>query len=67
MALENAQQFVLKMKEDREFRQHVSGVSNKDALWDMVKEHGYSFDEKDLACAMAACMNEMDQCGRSDS
>jgi len=61
MALESAQLFVLKMREDKIFREMVSGVADKESLWDLVKKEGFEFDERDLAGAMAACMTEMEE------
>ncbi|MBT3256989.1 MAG: Nif11-like leader peptide family natural product precursor [Deltaproteobacteria bacterium] len=60
MALESAQLFVVKMREDKNFRQKVSDVADRESLWDLVKNEGFDFDERDLAGAMAACMTEME-------
>ncbi len=61
MALESAQLFVLKMREDKIFREKVSGVADNESLWELVKKEGFDFDERDLAGAMAACMTEMEE------
>ncbi len=61
MAFESAQLFVLKMREDKIFREKVSGVTDKESLWALVKNEGFNFDERDLAGAMAACMTEMEE------
>ena len=63
MELKSAQMFVMKMKQDQKFRQEVSGVSNREVLWDLIKKQGYAFDEKELVCAMASCMTEPEQGG----
>lgn len=61
MALESAQLFVLKMREDKIFREKVREIADKKSLWDLVKREGFNFDERDLAEAMAACMTEMEE------
>lgn len=60
MAFESAQLFVLKMREDKIFRERVRGVADKESLWDLVKKEDFDFDERHLAGAMAACMTEME-------
>lgn len=60
----SAQSFVQKMKENREFREHFRYVSDSKALWKNLRKEGYNFDETDLVKAMAACMNELEMCGR---
>ena len=61
MTLESAQLFVVKMREDNNFREKVSGVADRESLWDLVKNEDFDFDERDLAGAMAACMTEMEE------
>ncbi len=60
MALESAKLFVARMRKDNSFRKQVSSVSDKEALWDLVRNENFNFDERDLAGAMAACMTEME-------
>ncbi len=60
MSLQSAQLFVSKMRDDKNFRENASNATDKAALWDMVKNKGYDFDERDLVEAMAACMTEME-------
>ena len=66
MSLNSAQLFVLKMREDREFRKKVKNVSDKEVLWNLVKSEGFDFDEKDLVGAMAACMTELEETSSRD-
>ncbi len=63
MSLQSAQLFVSKMRDDKNFRENVSSVTDKAALWDLVKSRGYDFDERELVGAMAACMTEMEEAG----
>jgi predicted ribosomally synthesized peptide with nif11-like leader len=60
MSLDSAQLFVSKMRENRDFREKVRNVFDKEALWNLVKSEGYDFDEKDLVGAMAECMSELE-------
>ena len=65
MSLDSAQLFVSKMRENRDFREKVRNVFDKEALWNLVKSEGYDFDEKDLVGAMAAYMSELeDSCSK---
>jgi hypothetical protein len=49
------------MRENRDFREKVRNVFDKEALWSLVKSEGYDFDEKDLVGAMAECMSELEE------
>ncbi len=66
MSLTSAQLFVSKMKEDKDFKEKARSVSDKAALWNLVKGEGYDFDEKDLVGAMAACMTELEGSGNKE-
>jgi len=60
MSFSSAQQFVARMKEDKEFRGKVQSLPNEEALKDFIKVQGYEFDQRALVGAMAACMAELD-------
>ncbi len=60
MSLTSAQQFVARMKEDKEFRRKVQSLPSEEALKDFIKAQGYEFDQQALVGAMAACMSELD-------
>ncbi len=60
MSLESAQQFVFRMKEDKEFRAAVQGIGDNAALNDYLKDHGFEFNQRELIGGMAACMAELD-------
>jgi predicted ribosomally synthesized peptide with nif11-like leader len=61
MAINSAQLFVKKMRENKSFRNTVSNVANKNALWYFVKKEGFDFNERDLVEAMAECMTELEE------
>lgn len=59
MSLESAQQFVSKMKEDKEFRTTVGQTADTVALNSYLRGQGFEFDQKELVGAMAVCMAEL--------
>ena len=61
MSLENAQQFVSRMKEDRSFRNKIQGITDNKKLKEYLEKQGYNFDERELIGAMAACMAELEK------
>ncbi len=63
MSFDSAQLFVSEMKTDRNLRETITKISDADSLWKFTSEKGYDFDAKDLAQAMADCMNEMEESG----
>ena len=54
------------MKEDKDFREKIKNISDKEVLWNLVKSEGFDFDEKDLVGAMAACMTELAETSSRD-
>ena len=61
MSLENAQQFVSRMKEDKQFRNKVQNIADNKKLKEYLENQGYNFDERELIGAMAACMAELEK------
>jgi predicted ribosomally synthesized peptide with nif11-like leader len=61
MSLENAQQFVSRMKEDRQFRNKVQSIADNKKLKEYLEKQCYEFDERELIGAMAACMAELEK------
>lgn len=57
----SAQQFVSKMREDKEFRNIIQSIADNNALKNYLREQGYEFEESDLMKAMAVCMTGLDQ------
>ncbi len=60
MSLESAQQFVFRMKEDKEFRAAVQQFPDVSELNDYLRDQGFEFNQRELVGAMAACMAELD-------
>ena len=63
MTFNSAQEFIQKMREDKEFRQVMKNIGDREKLWNTLKDKGYYFDERDLVQAMAACMAEFEASG----
>lgn len=61
MSLDSAQQFVSKMREDKEFRNIIQSIADNNTLKNYLREQGYEFEESDLMKAMAVCMTSLDQ------
>ena len=61
MSFENAQQFVSRMKEDREFRRGVINTADTEELKEYLLKTGYDFNERELVEAMALCMDELER------
>lgn len=59
MDTDSAQLFVQKMRDDKDFRDTVQEISDRNELWEYIEKKGYAFDECDLVKAMAACMAEL--------
>jgi len=57
----SAQQFVSKMREDKEFRNIIQSIADNNVLKNYLREQGYEFEEADLMKAMAVCMTGLDQ------
>jgi predicted ribosomally synthesized peptide with nif11-like leader len=60
VSLASAQQFVARMKADKEFRAAVQQVADVAALNDCLRDQGFDFNQRELVGAMAACMTELD-------
>jgi len=60
MSLKSAQQFVSRMKEDKEFRAAVGQTTDTVALNVYLIGQGFQFNQMELVEAMAACMAELD-------
>jgi predicted ribosomally synthesized peptide with nif11-like leader len=60
MSRESAQQFVSRMKDDKEFRIAVQRTADTAALNDYLRGKGFEFNQRELVGAMAACMAELE-------
>ncbi len=62
MTMNSAQEFVAKMQSDKAFRNSMSSQTKEETLVELLKDHGFSFQQKDLIKAMAGCMDTMEKC-----
>ena len=60
MSLESAQQFVSRMKEDKEFRIRILQTDDSVALNVYLRGLGFEFNHRQLVGAMAECMADLD-------
>jgi predicted ribosomally synthesized peptide with nif11-like leader len=61
MSLADARGFVARMKEDVEFRGKVLGTVNPEEFTTLMRAEGITFDQRELAGAMAECMQAMER------
>ena len=61
MSLVDACKFVVKMREDRKFREKVLQTINSEDLVLFLRGENMLFDQRELAVAMAECMAKMEQ------
>ena len=61
MPIEDARNFVEKMREDLVFREKVLQTKNPEDLALFLAGERMSFDQRELAGAMAECMAQMEQ------
>lgn len=59
MTMEKAEQFVARMRMDRQFREAVKATVDTTELRELVRQAGYDFNERELVGAMASCMEAM--------
>lgn len=60
MPLDDARKFVVKMREDRKFREKILQTTNSEDLALFLREENMIFDQRELAGAMAECMAQME-------
>lgn len=60
MPLDDARKFVVKMREDRKFREKILQTINSEDLALFLREENMIFDQRELAGAMAECMAQME-------
>jgi len=61
MPLEDARNFVGKMRDDRVFREKVLQTKNPEDVALFLRGERMSFDQRELAGAMAECMAQLEQ------
>ena len=60
MSINNARKFVVKMREDYNFRNKVSATSDLKELSSFLHAENLIFDKRELAKAMAECMQQLE-------
>lgn len=61
MPLDDARSFVVKLRENREFRKNALQTKNLDDLALFLRGEGLRFDQRELIGAMAECMAQLEQ------
>jgi predicted ribosomally synthesized peptide with nif11-like leader len=61
MQLDDARNFVMKMREDREFRENALQTGSPEELASFLRGAGMRFDQRELIGAMAECMAQLEQ------
>jgi predicted ribosomally synthesized peptide with nif11-like leader len=60
MAINNARKFVEKMRQDRNFRKKALAATGLEDLLLFLKQEDLPFDQRELAEAMAECMEQLE-------
>ena len=61
MPLDDARNFVVKMREDNNFRKNTLNTTGSEDLVLFLHAEGLIFDQKELVFAMAECMTQLEQ------
>jgi hypothetical protein len=61
MKLDDTRRFVLKMRDNSEFRDKVLKTESPEALEDLLRQEGIQLDKQEIADAMADYMMQMDR------
>ena len=61
MSMDHARKFVEKMREEKIFRKLVVDTETQEELLLVLREEQLHFDFKDLAGAMAECMDQLEK------
>ena len=60
MSINNARIFVVKLREDYDFKNRVKQTTGPDDLLLFLKEEDIPFDQRELVGAMAECMEQLE-------
>jgi len=61
MSLDDARNFVVKMREDHRFREKALETTGSEDLAAFLQAEGLQFDQRQLVGAMAECMAQLEQ------
>ena len=60
MSIDNARTFVMKLREDHDFKNRVMQTAGPEDLLLFLNEENLPFDQRDLVGAMAECMEQLE-------
>ena len=60
MSIDNARTFVMKLREDHDFKNKVLQTAGPGDLLLFLKEEDIPFDQRELVGAMAECMEQLE-------
>jgi len=60
MSIDNARTFVMKLREDHDFKNRVLQTTGLDELLLFLQEEDIPFDQRELLGAMAECMAQLE-------
>ena len=60
MSIDNARTFVMKLREDHDFKNRVLQTTGPDELLLFLQEEDLPFDQRELLGAMAECMEQLE-------
>ena len=60
MSINNARTFVMKLREDHDFKNRVMQTAGPEDLLLFLKEEDIPFDQRELVGAMAECMEQLE-------
>ena len=60
MSIDNARTFVMKLREDHDFKNRVMQTTGPDDLLLFLQEEDIPFDQRELVGAMAECMEQLE-------
>jgi len=60
MSINNARTFVVKLREDHDFKNKVLQTAGPEDLLLFLKEEDIPFDQRELVGAMAECMKQLE-------
>jgi hypothetical protein len=60
MSIDNARTFVMKLREDHDFKNRVMQTTGPDELLLFLQEEDIPFDQRELIGAMAECMKQLE-------
>jgi len=59
MAIDNAREFVERLRQDQNFRERALGTADPEQLLLFLREEGLPFNQRELVEAMAECMAQL--------